>query len=67
MKHQANREQILVQLRRERSLTAAGTYYERLHVAEPARAAIGPEAFGVEKLLIVCAILFAAGFFAGSG
>ncbi|MGE0339045.1 MAG: type II secretion system F family protein [Xanthobacteraceae bacterium] len=63
MKHQANREQILVQLRRERSLTAAGTYTSAFTSLNRLVLQSGLK-LGVEKLLIVCAILFAAGFFA---
>ncbi|MBX3519778.1 MAG: type II secretion system F family protein [Xanthobacteraceae bacterium] len=57
MKHQPNREQILVQLRRERSLTAAGTYasaftsFNRLVLQSGIK-------MGVGKLLTVCAVLF---------
>lgn len=58
MKNQPNREQILVQLRRERSLTAAGAYssaftsINRLVLQSGLRLSVG-------KLAIICAIIFA--------
>lgn len=61
MKHQPNREQILVQLRRERSLTAAGTYssaftsLNRLVLQSGLKLSVG-------KLGVICAILFALVF-----
>jgi tight adherence protein B len=61
MKHQPNREQILVQLRRERSLTAAGTYssaftsLNRLVLQSGLKLSVG-------RLAAICAILFVACF-----
>lgn len=61
MKHQPNREQILVQLRRERSLTAAGTYssaftsLNRLVLQSGLKLSVG-------RLAVICAILFVACF-----
>ncbi len=61
MKNQPNREQILVQLRRERSLTEAGTYasaftsLNRLVLQSGLKLTVG-------KLGIVCGILFALSF-----
>jgi tight adherence protein B len=61
MKNQPNREQILVQLRRERSLTAAGTYssaftsMNRLVLQSGLKLSVG-------KLAVVCAILFVLSF-----
>jgi len=57
MKHQPNREQILVQLRRERSLTAAGTYssaftsINRLVLQSGLKLSVG-------KLATICAFIF---------
>lgn len=61
MKNQPNREQILVQLRRERSLTAAGTYssaftsLNRLVLQSGLKLSVG-------KLLIICAFIFVFSF-----
>jgi tight adherence protein B len=61
MKNQPNRELILVELRRERSLTAEGTYssaftsLNRLVLQSGLKLTVG-------KLGIICAILFAASF-----
>jgi tight adherence protein B len=61
MKHQPNREQILVQLRRERSLTASGTYssaftsLNRLVLQSGLKLTVG-------KLAAICAILFGLSF-----
>lgn len=63
MKHQANREQILVQLRRERSLTAAGTYASAFTSLNRLVLQSGMK-LGVEKFLVVCAFLFIAGLLA---
>lgn len=63
MKHQPNREQILVQLRRERSLTAAGTYssaftsLNRLVLQSGLKLTVG-------KLAMICAVLFGLSFVA---
>lgn len=63
MKNQPNREQILVQLRRERSLTAAGTYssaftsLNRLVLQSGLKLSVG-------KLAIICAFVFALSFIA---
>ncbi len=63
MKHQPNREQILVQLRRERSLTAAGTYssaftsLNRLVLQSGLKLSVG-------KLGVVCAFVFGLVFVA---
>lgn len=63
MKHQPNREQILVQLRRERSLTAAGTYASAFTSLNRLVLQSGMK-LRVEKFLLLCGLLFAAGFFA---
>ena len=61
MKHQPNREQILVQLRRERSLTATGTYssaftsLNRLVLQSGLKLSVG-------KLVLICAIVFVLAF-----
>jgi tight adherence protein B len=61
MKNQPNREQILVQLRRERSLTAAGTYssaftsLNRLVLQSGLKLTVG-------KLGIICAFIFVLAF-----
>lgn len=61
MQNQPNREQILVQLRRERSLTAAGTYssaftsLNRLVLQSGLKLTVG-------KLAVICAILFVLSF-----
>lgn len=63
MKNQPNRELILVQLRRERSLTAAGTYssaftsLNRLVLQSGLKLSVG-------KLAVVCAVVFAVAFLA---
>lgn len=63
MKHQPNREQILVQLRRERSLTAAGTYssaftsLNRLVLQSGLKLSVG-------KLAIICVFIFVLSFVA---
>ncbi len=63
MKHQPNREQILVQLRRERSLTESGTYssaftsLNRLVLQSGLKLSVG-------KLGVVCAVVFCASFLA---
>lgn len=63
MKNQPNREQILVQLRRERSLTAAGTYssaftsLNRLVLQSGLKLSVG-------KLAIICAFIFVLSFIA---
>ncbi len=60
MKNQPNREKILVQLRRERSLTAAGTYssaftsLNRLVLQSGMKLSVG-------RFMIICAVLGAAG------
>jgi len=61
MKNQPNREQILVQLRRERSLTAAGTYssaftsINRLVLQSGLKLSVG-------KLAVICGLLFVLAF-----
>jgi tight adherence protein B len=61
MKNQPNREQILVQLRRERSLTAAGTYssaftsLNRLVLQSGLTLSVG-------RLAIICAFIFVLAF-----
>lgn len=61
MKHQPNREQILVQLRRERSLTESGTYASPFISLNRLLLQSGLK-LGVGKLAIVCAGLFALSF-----
>lgn len=63
MKHQPNREQILVQLRRERSLTAAGTYASAFTSLNRLVLQSGLK-LTVSKLAVICAILFAVAFVA---
>jgi tight adherence protein B len=61
MKNQPNREKILVELRRERSLTAEGTYssaftsLNRLVLQSGLKLSVG-------KLAVICTILFVASF-----
>lgn len=62
MKHQPNREQILVQLRRERSLTAAGTYSSAFTSLNRLVLQSGLK-LSVAKLAVICAFAFAFVFF----
>lgn len=64
MKHQPNREQILVQLRRERSLTAAGTYSSAFTSLNRLVLQSGLK-LGVSRLAMICAAVFAASFLLG--
>jgi tight adherence protein B len=63
MKNQPNREQILVQLRRERSLTAAGTYSSAFTSLNKLVLQSGLK-LNVGKLAIICALIFCASFVA---
>jgi tight adherence protein B len=61
MKNQPNREQILVQLRRERSLTETGAYSSAFTSLNRLVLQSGLK-MGIGKFAIVCAIMFACSF-----